>query len=188
LGLAAGMTAPEERNPRHGRPLSRRRDRQQWVGFRPFSGSDWLLSQKRSQPIVFRRTLPNAVVCASGANSEALMLYYAIKLILSATIIVIVSEVAKVNVGLGALIKSLPLISILAMVWLYLDTRDVGQIAALSTSTFWLVLPTLPMFLVLPVLLKNGIAFYVSLGISIGVMLVCYLVALPLLSRIGIHI
>lgn len=116
------------------------------------------------------------------------MLYYAIKLILSAAIIVIVSEVAKVNVGLGALIKSLPLISILAMIWLYVDTRDVEQIAALSTSTFWLVIPTLPMFLILPLLLKHGLAFYASLGISIGVMLLCYLIAMPLLSRIGIHV
>ena len=49
--------------------------------------------------------------------------YYLIKLLLSATIIVVVSEVAKVSAGLGALIKSLPLISILAMIWLYVDTH-----------------------------------------------------------------
>jgi len=99
------------------------------------------------------------------------MLYYIAKLMLSAGIIVIVSEVAKVNAGLGALIKSLPLISILAMIWLYVDTQDTGRIAELSVSTFWLVLPTLPMFLVLPALLKSGMGFYASLGISIGVML-----------------
>ena len=116
------------------------------------------------------------------------MLYYASKLILSAAIIVLVSEVAKVNASLGALIKSLPLISILAMIWLYVDTRDVGRISELSTSTFWLVLPTLPMFLVLPALLKNGFGFYASLGISIGVMLACYLIAVPFLARFGVQI
>lgn len=116
------------------------------------------------------------------------MLYYLTKLLLSAGIIVAVSEVAKVNTGLGALIKSLPLISILAMIWLYTDTQDTAKIAALSTGTFWLVLPTLPMFLVLPALLKSGIGFYASLAISIAVMLACYAIAVPLLARFGITI
>lgn len=116
------------------------------------------------------------------------MLYYLTKLLLSAGIIVIVSEIAKVNAGLGALIKSLPLVSILAMIWLYTDTRDTAKIAELSTATFWLVLPTLPMFLVLPALLKSGMGFYVGLGISIGVLLACYAIAIPLLARFGITI
>lgn len=116
------------------------------------------------------------------------MLYYLAKLLVSAAIIVAVSEVAKVNAGLGALIKSLPLISILAMIWIYIDTRNTGIIAQLSASTFWLVLPTLPMFLVLPALLKSGMGFYASLGISIAVMLACYAVAIPILARFGITI
>jgi hypothetical protein len=116
------------------------------------------------------------------------MLYYLTKLLLSAGIIVIVSEVAKVNAGLGALIKSLPLVSILAMIWLYTDTRDTAKIAELSTATFWLVLPTLPMFLVLPALLKSGMGFYAGLGISMGVLLVCYAIAIPLLAHFGITI
>ena len=116
------------------------------------------------------------------------MLYYATKVILSAAIIVAVAEVAKVNAALGALIKSLPLISILAMIWLYVDTQDTGKIAELSTGTFWLVLPTLPMFLVLPALLKHGLGFYPSLAISIAVMALCYAAAVPLLARFGIQI
>lgn len=114
--------------------------------------------------------------------------YYLLKLLLSAAIIVTVSEVAKLNAGLGALIKSLPLVSILAMIWLYRDTRDTSTIAELSVSTFWLVLPTLPMFLVLPALLRHGWGFYASLATSIGVMLGCYLIAVPLLARFGISI
>lgn len=116
------------------------------------------------------------------------MTYYLIKLFLSAGIIVAVSEVAKFNTGLGALIKSLPLVSILAMIWLYVDTRDTGKIEELSTSTFWLVLPTLPMFLILPALLKIGWPFYAALAASITVMAACYLAALPLLARFGITI
>ena len=114
------------------------------------------------------------------------MTYYLIKLLVSAGIIVVVSEVAKVNAGLGALIKSLPLVSVLAMIWLYVDTRDTGRIAELSTGTFWLVLPTLPMFLVLPALLKAGWTFYPALAASIAVMFVCYLAAVPLLARFGV--
>jgi hypothetical protein len=116
------------------------------------------------------------------------MWYYAVKVLLSAGIIVAVSEVAKVNVTLGALIKSLPLVSILAMIWLYVDTHDAGRISELSTSTFWLVLPTLPMFLVLPALIRNGLGFYPSLAISIAVMALCYAAAVPVLARFGIQI
>lgn len=116
------------------------------------------------------------------------MSYYLVKLVLSAGIIVVVSEIAKQSAGLGALIKSLPLISILAMIWLYVDTQDTGKISELSIATFWLVLPTLPMFLVLPVLLKHGISFYLSLSLSVAVMAACYLIAVPLLARIGITI
>ncbi len=116
------------------------------------------------------------------------MLYYILKLALSAAVIVVVSEVAKVNTTLGALIKSLPLISVMAMVWLYTDTHDTARVAELSTGTFWLVLPTLPMFLVLPALLKHGLGFYPSLAASIAVMLVCYVVAVAALARFGIAI
>jgi hypothetical protein len=116
------------------------------------------------------------------------MAYYLLKLFLSAGIIVAVSEIAKFNVGLGALVKSLPLVSILAMIWLYVDTRDTSKIAELSVGTFWLVLPTLPMFLVLSLLLKHGWPFYPALGASLAVMVVCYVSAVPLLGRFGISI
>jgi hypothetical protein len=116
------------------------------------------------------------------------MAYYLLKLLISAVVIVVVSEVAKLHPGLGALIKSLPLVSILAMIWLWIDTHDAATIGELSTSTFWLVLPTLPMFLVLPALLRHGWRFPGALAASVGVMLVCYLIAVPILGRFGITI
>ena len=116
------------------------------------------------------------------------MTYYFVKLVISAGIIVLVSEVAKVNATLGALIKSLPLISILAILWLYWDSQDTQQVAELSTGTFWLVLPTLPMFLALPILLRSGWPFYPALTASLGFMVVCYMLAIPVLSRFGITI
>ena len=111
---------------------------------------------------------------------------YVIKLLISAAIIVAVTEVAKVNATLGGLIKSLPLVSLIALIWVYAETRDTQTIVQLSTSTFWFVLPTLPMFLVLPALLKRGLAFWPSLLAAVVVMLLCYGFTMLLLRRYGI--
>ena len=91
------------------------------------------------------------------------MLYLVTKAVVSAIIIVIVSETARRNPGTGALIASLPLISVLGMIWLWRDTQDVARMAEHSAATFWYVLPSLPMFLVIPVLLKRGIGFWPAL-------------------------
>jgi hypothetical protein len=92
------------------------------------------------------------------------MLYLAIKAALSGIIIAIVSEVARRSPGTGALIASLPLISVLGMIWLWRDTQDVARMAEHSAATFWYVLPSLPMFLVIPLLLKRGVGFWPALA------------------------
>ena len=107
------------------------------------------------------------------------MWHYAVEVMLSAGIIVAVAEVARFNVTFGALIKSLPLVSIFAMIWLYVNTQNTGKIAELSTGMFWLVLPAL---------LKHGLGFYSSLAISVAVMTLCCAAAVPLLARFGIQI
>ena len=116
------------------------------------------------------------------------MLQYAIKTFISALLIVAVSELSKRSSLLGALLASLPLVSVLAMLWLYSDTGDVTRIATLSTQIFWLVLPSLVLFIALPVLLKNGLAFYPSLAISIGLTSVSYLLLIFVLKRCGMQI
>jgi hypothetical protein len=102
------------------------------------------------------------------------MLYAVIKALLSGVVIAAASEVAKRSPAIGAIILSLPLISILAFIWLWWDTSDTGAIAAISQSTFWFVLPTLPMFLVLPVLLRGGIGFWAALGLCCVLTFVLY--------------
>ncbi len=92
------------------------------------------------------------------------MLYLVIKAVASAIIIVIVSETARRNPGTGALIASLPLISVLGMIWLWRDTQDVARMAEHSAATFWYVLPSLPMFLIIPMLLKRGVGFWPALA------------------------
>ena len=103
------------------------------------------------------------------------MLYLIAKALVSGVVIVAASEAAKRSPTYGALLISLPLISILAMVWLWRDTGDSERIAALSESTFWLVLPTLPMFLVLPAMLRHGFAFWIALSVSCALTVALYL-------------
>ena len=116
------------------------------------------------------------------------MLYYAIKAILSALLIVAISEIAKRSSGFSALIASLPLTSLLAFVWLHIEGAPSEQIAELSRQIFWLVLPSLLLFLLLPLLLKHGVNFWVSLGLSVGATAGCYLAILPLLRRMGVSL
>jgi hypothetical protein len=111
------------------------------------------------------------------------MLYYGIKLLLSALIIVAVSELAKRQPTWGGLLASLPLVSLLAIVWLYLDTRSTQQVSELSLSIFWLVLPSLLFFLALPLALKQGLGFTVSLLLAMVVTVAGYGFTLAALKR-----
>ena len=116
------------------------------------------------------------------------MSYFILKFTISAALIVAVSEVSKRSSFLGGLFASLPLVSVLAMIWLYRDTGDTGKVAALSTSIFWLVLPSLALFVALPFLLKRGFAFWPSLGLGVGVMLACYGATALALKKFGIKL
>lgn len=113
------------------------------------------------------------------------MLYLLSKAILSGAIVVAASEFAKRSPIFGALILSLPLVSLLAFLWVWRETGDNERIAALSEATFWLLLPTLPMFLVLPAMLRDGIPFWLALGAACAMTGVLCLVTLWLLSRLG---
>jgi hypothetical protein len=111
-----------------------------------------------------------------------------IKAALSGVIVLAASEVARRSPTYGALLVSLPLVSILAMIWLWHDTGDSGRIAALSEGTFWLVLPTLPMFLVLPMLLRQGVDFWLALAAACALTVGLYSLAIWLLPKLGIGV
>ena len=91
---------------------------------------------------------------------------YAIKALLSALIIVVANELSKRSTTLAAMLLALPLVSLIAFTWEWQENADAIHIAHLSIETFWFVLPTLPMFLLLSWLLKHGVNYYVALGIS----------------------
>jgi hypothetical protein len=114
------------------------------------------------------------------------MLYAVIKALLSGAIIATVSEIAKRSPVIGAAILSLPLTSILAFIWLWRDTSDTDGIASLAQSTFWFILPSLPLFLILPALLRGGADFWTSLGLSCLVTLLLYVAMAWALGKLGI--
>jgi hypothetical protein len=113
------------------------------------------------------------------------MLYFVIKCALSGIIIGVVSEVAKRSPAFGALIVSLPLVSLLGIIWLWRDTGDAERIAGHAESTFWYVLPSLPMFLVLPAMLRSGIAFWPSMAAYCVLTIALYFVTAWALARFG---
>ena len=116
------------------------------------------------------------------------MLYYALKIAISAAIIVAITEIAKRHSGIAALVAALPLTSLLAFVWMHVEGASSAAIGDLSTQVFWLVLPSLVLFLALPVLLKYGLNFWLSLGISAAATVACYLALLPLLRKVGVQL
>lgn len=114
------------------------------------------------------------------------MWYYLIKLTISALVIVAVSEIAKRNLAMAAVLASLPLTSLLAFVWLKLEGVEILQVAELSQQIFWLVLPSLVLFLAFPALLKYGLSFWLSLGLSVSATVLCYLGMILVLRRFGV--
>ena len=116
------------------------------------------------------------------------MLYLLTKAALSGVLIAAASEVARRWPGWGALIVSLPLVSILAMLWLWRDTRDPNRLAAHSEATFRVVLPRLPMVLVIPLLLRQGWSFWAALAAGCALTIALYLGVIQIGPRLGLKL
>ena len=110
------------------------------------------------------------------------------KVLLTSVLVVAASEAAKRSVVAGALIASLPLTSLLAMIWLYVDTRDTERVAALASGIFWLVLPSLTLLIALPLLLRKGLPFAPSMAISVALTAASYFAMLAILKWFGIQV
>jgi succinate-acetate transporter protein len=114
------------------------------------------------------------------------MLYPLLKLLISAVVLVAISELAKRSTAAGALLASLPLVSLIAFIWLYVDTGDTQKVAALSYGIFWLVLPSLILFIALPQLLRAGWGFWASLAGAVLATVAGYFLMLWLLKKFGV--
>lgn len=113
---------------------------------------------------------------------------YLIKITITAVLVVAISEVAKRSSFAGAVLASVPLISVLALFWLYIEAENIERVSELSTSVFWLVLPSLALFVALPLLLRQGIDFYFSIGFSITLTIFCYWLMVTVLKHFGINL
>lgn len=113
-------------------------------------------------------------------------MYYFIKVLISAGLIVLISEVSKRNNVLGGILASVPLISFIAIIWMFVETNDVQNIQTFSKSIFWLVLPSLAFFIIFPVMLKHNINFWISFSTSAAIMIGLYYLTVLLLKKFGV--
>ena len=116
------------------------------------------------------------------------MLWFVLKSALSGLIVATVSTIAKRYPGFGALVASLPLVSVLGMIWLWHDKPDPENMAAHANATFWFVLPSLPMFLVIPAMLRAGASFWTTLIAGCALTVILYLAMTWIGPRFGLRL
>lgn len=116
------------------------------------------------------------------------MHYLLIKALISGLIVAAASEVARRWPGIGGLIVSLPLVSLLAIIWLWRDTGDSERVAQLTQGAFWFFLPSMPLFLVLPALLRAGVAFWLAFALAVALTAALYALMFWLAPRVGLRV
>ncbi len=116
------------------------------------------------------------------------MTYLIAKALVSGAVIVAVTEIAKRNNTFASIVHSLPLVSLMAFVWLYSETKDAALIGRHAWGTFWFVLPTLPMFLLMPWLIKRCGGFWPGLGAGILLTVLLYFLTMKLLKTAGVEL
>ena len=109
--------------------------------------------------------------------------YLILKAAISGMLVAIASEVARRYAGIGALIASLPLISVLGMIWLWRDTHDPARLADHAAATLWYVIPSLPMFVLIPVMLRAGAGFWTALLAGCALTMLLYLITIWAMGR-----
>ncbi len=114
------------------------------------------------------------------------MWYLVLKAAISGVLIALASETARRLPGIGALIASLPLVSVLGMMWLWHDRPDPANMAAHAQATFWYVIPSLPMFLLIPALLRHGTSFWIALAAGCALTAILYLLTVAAGTRLGL--
>jgi len=115
------------------------------------------------------------------------MMWILFKLLMTSAMVVLISEVAKKSDRLGGLIAALPLVTLLTLIWLYIEKQPESKIANHAWYTFWYVVPTLPMFLTFPFLLKR-FGFWLTLGISVVITLIAFYIFAKIVKLYGIEI
>lgn len=113
---------------------------------------------------------------------------FIIRALLSGLIIAAIAVIGRKAPALAAMVASLPLISIIGMIWLWRDTGDTKLLADHAEATFWYVLPSLPMFLAVPWMLRTGLNFWIALAAGIALTFVLYLLTIGIAARFGVRL
>lgn len=114
------------------------------------------------------------------------MYYYITKIVITTLLIVLISEITKRSSLVGALLAAVPLVSILAMTWMYIDTNTSNTAVEFSNKIVWLIAPSMTLFIVFPILIKKGIHFYPSMAISVASTIIAYYLMILILEKFGI--
>ncbi|MDF8333575.1 DUF3147 family protein [Novosphingobium cyanobacteriorum] len=112
----------------------------------------------------------------------------AAKALLSGVLIAAIAEIGKRLPAMGALVASLPLVSVLGMLFLWHARPDAENMAIHAEATFWYVLPSLPMFLLIPALLRHGVPFWIALAAGCALTIVLYLAMMQIGPRFGLKL
>ncbi|MBN2815462.1 MAG: DUF3147 family protein [Campylobacterales bacterium] len=115
------------------------------------------------------------------------MTFYIVKLLITALLIVLISEISKRSSIAGAILAAIPLVSILAMTWMYIDTKETKAAVDFSQNIVWLIAPSMTLFIVFPLMIKKGFGFYVSMGVAIFLTVCAYYSVIWLLEKFGLR-
>ena len=116
------------------------------------------------------------------------MFLFIIKAVLSGILVAAISTVARRYPGWGGLLASLPMVSVLSMLWLYGETKDTERVAALSMGAFWFILPSLPMFIIIPLMLRAGVGFTLTMLVAAAITVLLYASFAWIAPRWGVSI
>ena len=115
-------------------------------------------------------------------------MYVFIKLIFTAFVVVLISEIAKRSTVFAGIVASIPLTSLLAFIWLYFDTQDINSIRELSRNILLMIPPSLVFFITIYFLIGWNFSFYLSLGLSIVLTTFVYWLYIYILGFLGINL
>lgn len=119
---------------------------------------------------------------------DTALTYFLTKLIITSLLIVTIAEISKRSSLAGALLAAIPLVSILAMTWMYIDTNNSASAVEFSNRIVWLIAPSMTLFILFPLLIKKGFSFYVSMGIATASTIIAYYVLILILEKFGVKL
>ena len=116
------------------------------------------------------------------------MFYYILKVLITAILVLLISEVAKKSTFLAGIVASIPITSFLAFIWIYYETNDLEKISDLSISILYMILPSLIFLIILPLVIKLTNSFPISLILASLTTLFSYWIYIIVLNKLNIHL